>query len=52
MITGDHPDTARAIAREVGLTVGNDLVFTGHELPADRARLGELLDQDGTVVAR
>ena len=52
MITGDHPDTARAIAREVGLTVGDDRVLTGHELPADRARLGELLDQDGTVVAR
>ena len=52
MITGDHPGTARAIAREVGLTVGNDRVLTGHELPADRARLGELLDQDGTVVAR
>ena len=49
MITGDHPGTARAIAREVGLAVGDDRVLTGHELPADRARLGELLDQDGTV---
>ncbi len=52
MITGDHPDTARAIAREIGLTDGNDWVFTGHELPADEAALGELLDHDGAVVAR
>ena len=52
MVTGDHPDTARAIAREIGLTGSNDRVLTGHELPADRARLGELLDNDGTVVAR
>ena len=52
MVTGDHPDTARAIAREIGLTGSNDRVLTGHELPTDRARLGELLDQDGTVVAR
>lgn len=53
MITGDHPDTARAIAREVGLTIrNNDRVFTGRDLPADEAALGELLDRDGTVVAR
>ena len=52
MVTGDHPDTARAIAREIGLTGSNDRVLTGHELPTDRARLGELLDNDGTVVAR
>ena len=52
MITGDHPDTALAIAREIGLSASNDRVLTGHELPADQARLGELLDQDGTVVAR
>ena len=52
MITGDHPDTARAIAHEIGLTGSNDRVLTGHELPTDPAQLGELLDQDGTVVAR
>lgn len=52
MMTGDHPDTAGAIAREVGLTGSSDRVFVGHELPADQARLGELLDRDGTVVAR
>ena len=52
MITGDHPDTARAIAHEVGLSGSNDPVLTGHDLPADPARLGELLDRDAIVVAR
>ena len=47
MITGDHPDTARAIAREVGLSGRDDPVITGHDLPADRRRLGALLDRDG-----
>ena len=36
MVTGDHPATARAIAREVGLLDGDDeLVVVGRELPAD-----------------
>lgn len=52
MITGDHPDTAGAIAREVGLADSNDRVLVGHELPVDQAQLGEVLDRDGTVVAR
>lgn len=52
MVTGDHPDTAAAIAREIGLAPGNDRVLVGRDLPADRAELGELLDRDGTVVAR
>lgn len=51
MITGDHPETALAIAREVGLT-GEGMVLTGHDLPADQAELGRLLDHDATVVAR
>ncbi len=50
MVTGDHPDTACAIAREVGL--GGGRVVTGQDLPADEAELGELLDDDGIVVAR
>ena len=29
MITGDHPDTARAIAREVGLAGSNERMLTG-----------------------
>lgn len=32
MITGDHPDTARAIARELGLTGPGDAVVQGPEL--------------------
>lgn len=52
MVTGDHPLTARAIAAEVGLLVGDQLVVEGRELPADIAALGELLDRDGVVVAR
>jgi magnesium-transporting ATPase (P-type) len=52
MITGDHPATASAIAREVGLTGRDPVVVTGRELPADDHDLGELVDRDGLVVAR
>jgi magnesium-transporting ATPase (P-type) len=53
MITGDHPETARAIAREVGLTDGRrELVVVGRQLPTDDRMLGALLDHDGVVVAR
>lgn len=34
MITGDHPATARAIAREIGILGPDDLVLTGSELQA------------------
>lgn len=34
MITGDHPATARAIAREIGILGPEDLVLTGTELQA------------------
>src|SRR6185312_15351207 len=52
MITGDHPGTAAAIAREVGLLREGGPVLEGRELPADEAELGALLDRDGTVVSR
>jgi magnesium-transporting ATPase (P-type) len=52
MVTGDHPLTARAIAAEVGLLCGDDVVVTGRDLPADEAQLGALVDRDGLVVAR
>ena len=32
MITGDHPATASAIARELGIATESDIVVTGHEL--------------------
>lgn len=32
MITGDHPDTASAIARELGILEGNNIAVTGTEL--------------------
>ncbi|MCL4291797.1 MAG: cation-transporting P-type ATPase [Acidimicrobiia bacterium] len=52
MLTGDHPATARAIAREVGLVTGTERVVLGRDLPDDEDALGELLDHDGVVVAR
>jgi calcium-translocating P-type ATPase len=52
MVTGDHPATAAAIARQVGLAVGEQRVLTGLELPDDEARLAELIDHDGVVIAR
>jgi magnesium-transporting ATPase (P-type) len=52
MVTGDHPETARAIAREVGLLGPDELVVTGRELPDDEKVLGAMLDRDGVVVSR
>ena len=52
MVTGDHPATAVAIAREVGLVRGEALVVAGADLPAGDAELGALLDRDDVVVAR
>jgi Ca2+-transporting ATPase len=34
MITGDHPATAAAIAKQIGILSGKDLVITGKELQA------------------
>jgi magnesium-transporting ATPase (P-type) len=50
MLTGDHPRTAAAIAREVGLLQEGGLVLDGHDLPEDDALLGERLDRPGGVV--
>ncbi len=52
MITGDHPETAAAIARETGLLAPDQRVLIGHELPTDEVALGALLDHDGVVVSR
>lgn len=32
MVTGDHPSTALAISKEVGIACSNDQVISGHEL--------------------
>jgi magnesium-transporting ATPase (P-type) len=53
MVTGDHPATAAAIAREVGLLRADGVVLDGRELPDTDTALAELLDNaDGAVVAR
>ncbi|MEZ5251425.1 MAG: cation-transporting P-type ATPase [Ilumatobacteraceae bacterium] len=52
MVTGDHPDTAAAIAREVGLLGAHGTVVTGAVLPASDHDLVALLERDGVVVAR
>jgi Ca2+-transporting ATPase len=52
MITGDHPATARAIAREIGLWAEGDLIVTGNELDQlDQQSLEEQIDRV-RVVAR
>ncbi|QRE78955.1 cation-transporting P-type ATPase [Rhodococcus ruber] len=52
MLTGDHPETARAIAREIGLLGAEGKVVQGKDLPDDDQLLGALLDRDGVVISR
>ncbi len=52
MVTGDHPDTAAAVATHVGLRADDGVVTTGAELPTDDAELVALLERDGVVIAR
>ena len=52
MITGDHPETARAIALQVGLITSEERVLEGRELPEDPQLLGALVDHDGVVISR
>lgn len=50
MITGDHPLTGAAIAREVGLLGPDGIVLDGPLLPATDVLLAELIDHAGGVV--
>ncbi len=56
MITGDHPQTAAAIAREVGICGPDGPVLVGADLPADGRELGRRprprRDRRGPGVAR
>jgi magnesium-transporting ATPase (P-type) len=52
MVTGDHPDTGKAIAKEVGLLGPEERVVDGKDLPDDEDVLGALMDRDGIVVGR
>ncbi|QZN86973.1 cation-transporting P-type ATPase [Cellulomonas sp. C5510] len=53
MVTGDHPATAAAVARQVGLLRGSGPVLVAADLPDDPAALAGVLDHpDGAVVAR
>jgi sodium/potassium-transporting ATPase subunit alpha len=53
MVTGDHPHTARAIAREIGLTENEPRVITGTELRRlSRAELQLALDEPEVIFAR
>jgi magnesium-transporting ATPase (P-type) len=52
MVTGDHPGTARAIGREVGLWISDQLLCEGKDLPHDDEILGAYMDRDGMIVSR
>ncbi len=45
MVTGDHPVTALAIARELGMADHPDQVTTGADLPLDPVKLGNSVDR-------
>lgn len=53
MVTGDHPATALAVAREVGLAGPSTIAVTSAELPAGDDELATLMTRaEGVVVAR
>jgi len=52
MLTGDHPSTAKAIARDAGLPAEDERILTGDEIAGlDDEKLAERLDH-ATVIAR
>jgi magnesium-transporting ATPase (P-type) len=50
MVTGDHPATALAVAREVGLAGPSTIAVTSGELPSTDAELATLMTRAGGVV--
>ena len=52
MVTGDHPHTALAIAREIGLGTGEPRLVTGDELAQHTVQGQALIPQDFDVIAR
>jgi Ca2+-transporting ATPase len=52
MITGDHPATASAIAKEIGILTEKDLVLTGNELKAMPVETFEGMVEKVRVYAR
>jgi magnesium-transporting ATPase (P-type) len=52
MVTGDHPATACAVAREVGLWTSDAFVMEGNDLPLDEHMVAAMIDRDGAVVSR
>ena len=52
IVTGDHLETARAVAAEVGLLQPGSIVMHADELPRDDAVLAAMLDREGTVITR
>lgn len=52
MVTGDHPLTARAVAREIGLGGGEPVVIGGDEIEARVARGAGASLRDVDVIAR
>ncbi|HSC05505.1 MAG TPA: cation-transporting P-type ATPase, partial [Steroidobacteraceae bacterium] len=52
MVTGDHPATARAVARTVGMGAGEPVVIDGEEMEARLAREGGEFFRRVHVIAR
>jgi magnesium-transporting ATPase (P-type) len=50
MVTGDHPATALAVARQVGLAGPSTIAVTSADLPATDAALAALMTREGGVV--